>query len=590
MKEYVIKYGDKNFKASEYQCKIFDNVEHGVGNMIISASAGAAKSTTIINCINIINPKKKILFIAFNKEIVESIRTKVGDKKNAKISTFHSLGYSILKENIGEIKNEESFINEFKYRNYIKSNIDKLTEYKETDSLGKNKYAYINNIVSLVEYSRYYLVFNIKEIERISNKYGLILYRDEINVCVKVLKWGKKNIDQIDYTDMIWLPNVLNYVTKKYRFNWILIDEAQDTSIAEQQLIDKCFMRGARFIAVMDQYQQINIWAGSSEEAIDNFKKYANTKEFMLPITYRCPKKVVDLAKNYSPNIIAAENAIDGEIHYGVSKYLPIKNDMVLCRTTAPLVELHLQYMRVNKKSYIKGFENIREQYISLINSTFSKVIDKDCVTTNGLFPKLYELLIKQIELVKKLYGLDEDDAMLQQTVYTMYDCIEGIKVISEGLSTVDELIEKINIIFSGDSTDAVQLSTIHKAKGLEADNVFILKPSLMPLKYAKKDWEIKTEKNLIYVAYTRAKKTLNFIEEEKNSFGYSQNNAFDASSMKNTINAMKLRLNFNSKEEIHKKLEKPKKLGDKKELIPVVVYSKTTKKNAASKFAKILR
>ena len=143
MKEYVIKYGDKNFKASEYQCKIFDNVEHGVGNMIISASAGAAKSTTIINCINIINPKKKILFIAFNKEIVESIRSKVGDKKNAKISTFHSLGYSILKENIGEIKNEENFINEFKYRNYIKSNIDKLTEYKETDSLGKNKYAYI---------------------------------------------------------------------------------------------------------------------------------------------------------------------------------------------------------------------------------------------------------------------------------------------------------------------------------------------------------------------------------------------------------------------------------------------------------------
>ena len=73
MKEYVIKYGDKNFKASEYQCKIFDNVEHGVGNMIISASAGAAKSTTIINCINIINPKKKILFI-FMKTLNQIIK------------------------------------------------------------------------------------------------------------------------------------------------------------------------------------------------------------------------------------------------------------------------------------------------------------------------------------------------------------------------------------------------------------------------------------------------------------------------------------------------------------------------------------
>ena len=162
--------------------------------------------------------------------------------------------------------------------------------------------------------------------------------------------------------------------------------------------------------------------------------------------------------------------------------------------------------------------------------------------------------------------------------------------MISEGLSTVDELIEKINIIFSGDSTDAVQLSTVHKAKGLEADNVFILKPSLMPLKYAKKDWEIKTEKNLIYVAYTRAKKTLNFIEEEKNTFGYGQNNAFDPSNMKNTINAMKLRLNFNSKEEIHKKLEQPKKLGEKKAVMPIVNSNKPNKKNAASKFAKILR
>lgn len=594
MKQYDIKYGDKVFKASPYQCEIFDNVEHGVGNMIISASAGAAKSTTIINCINIINSKKKILFIAFNKEIVESIRIKVGDKKNAKISTFHSLGYSILKENIGNISNEENFINEFKYRNYIKSNINKLTTYKEIESLGKNKYNYINNIINLVEYSRYYLVFNIKDIERISTKYGLILYRDEIDVCRKVLKWGKKNIDQIDYTDMIWLPNVLNFTTKKYRFNWILIDEAQDTSIAEQQLIDKCFMRGTRFIAVLDQYQQINIWAGSSEEAIDNFKNYANTKEFMLPITYRCPKKVVELAKNYSPNIIAADNAIDGEIHHDVSKYLPINNDMVLCRTTAPLVELHLQYMRVNKKSYIKGSENIREQYLSLISSTNSNIIDKDCVTTNGMFPRLYEALFNQIELVKKNYGLDDDDAMLQQTVYSMYDCIEGIKVISEGLKTVDDLIDKINIIFSGDSTDAVQLSTIHKAKGLEADNVFILHPSLMPLKYAKKDWEIKTEKNLIYVAYTRAKKTLNFIEERKKTYGYGQNNVFDASNMKNNINAMKLRLKFNSKEEIHKKLEQPKKLGVKIDnpnvFSSVTEVNKKVKKNAANKFAKILR
>jgi DNA helicase-2/ATP-dependent DNA helicase PcrA len=56
--------------------------------------------------------------------------------------------------------------------------------------------------------------------------------------------------------------------------------------------------------------------------------------------------------------------------------------------------------------------------------------------------------------------------------------------------------------------------STIHKAKGLEADTVHIICPELMPSKMAKKDWQYVQEDNLIYVAYTRAKKTLNFVAD----------------------------------------------------------------------------
>lgn len=599
MKEYKIQYGDKEFVASEYQSMIFDNVEHGAGNMIVNAAAGASKSTTIINCINIIDQKKKVLFIAFNREIVKSISERIGNKKNAKICTFHSLGYSILLENLGtKIKNYNDFINEFKYRNYIKKNIDKLSSPSTQHNLKKNKFNYINNIINLVEYSKYYLAFTEKEITRVSDKYGLTLFGDEIQVTRKVLKWGKTNIDQIDYTDMIWLPNVLNFNTKKYKYNWILVDEAQDTSIAEQQLIDKCFKRGARFIAVMDRFQQINIWAGSSEEAIDKFKNYPNTKEFKLPITYRCPKKVVELAKQYSDNIIAADNAIDGEVKHDVSKYAPTANDMVLCRTTAPLVDLHLQYMRVNKKSYVKGYENIREDYVGLINSTHAKIIDRNCVTASGLFPKLYEKLFNEIEKVKDTFMLDEDDALLHPMVFSIYDCIEGIKVISEGLETVEELLDKINIIFSGDEKDAVQLSTVHKAKGLEADNVFILLPSTMPSKFAKKDWEIKTERNLIYVAYTRAKKTLNFIEEVDNPQGNSSySSIFDPKYMKMAIAAVKKQMKYNSKEEIHNKLEKVKKLGEAKtkNVAPLKTNTltkkdKKKKQKAVSKFKNMLR
>ena len=287
------------------------------------------------------------------------------------------------------------------------------------------------------------------------------------------------------------------------------------TSEQKQQLIEKCFKRGTRFIAVGDKNQQINVWAGSTVAAIDLLKKHPNTIELNLPISYRCPKKIVQLAQKYSDNIIASKDSIEGEINYDVSLFAPKNGDMVLCRNTAPLIECLLKYFSNNKKAYIRGSENIKKQLIDLIKNTESELIDINCITSNGLFPKLYEMMSQKIEYVKSCYSLNEDDALSEPSVLLMYDNIESIKVLSDGLSTTNELINKINFIFDGDDNDAVQLSTIHKAKGLESDNVFILNKSLMPSKFAKKDWEILSENNLIYVAYTRAKKTLNFIKED---------------------------------------------------------------------------
>jgi hypothetical protein len=271
----------------------------------------------------------------------------------------------------------------------------------------------------------------------------------------------------------------------------------------------------------------------------------------------------VELAKKYSDNIIAADNAIDGEIRYNVSKNDPKNNDMVLCRITAPLVELHLNYIRINKKSYVRGNDNIKEKYLSLINTMNAEILDKDCHTTDGLFPKLYKYLLNEVERIKKVYELDDEDAINHPSIFTLYDTIEGIRIISEGTNTIGELIDKINVIFDGDEANAVQLSTIHKAKGLEADNVYILQPSLMPSKYAVKEWEKKAEKNLIYVAYTRAKKSLNFIKEDEKSW-FNKNKAFEPDTMREKIDLIRARLNFNSKEEIGRKLQKPKILGEK--------------------------
>ena len=88
------------------------------------------------------------------------------------------------------------------------------------------------------------------------------------------------------------------------------------------------------------------------------------------------------------------------------------------------------------------------------------------------------------------------------------------MEILSYDINTSEELIERIDGIFSDRKKGGISLSTIHKAKGLEADNVYIACKSLMPSGNAKKDWEIEQEYNLMYVAYTRAKNVLGFIDE----------------------------------------------------------------------------
>jgi len=63
-----------------------------------------------------------------------------------------------------------------------------------------------------------------------------------------------------------------------------------------------------------------------------------------------------------------------------------------------------------------------------------------------------------------------------------------------------------------GDKTDKsmITLSSIHKSKGLEWHNVFLINTGISP--YAKLDWEIGQEYNLLYVAITRAQKTLTYV------------------------------------------------------------------------------
>lgn len=566
----IIKFGKQDYQASEYQQKIFEFLMTGCGNLVVSASAGSSKTTTLVNCTRFIPDDKKVIFVSFNKHIAEEINSRMHKEKNNAIArTCSSIGYEICRENgigLGEVDNE-------KYNDYIRQHILELTAFGEIDSLERRKGIYLKNIRELTDLCRYTLSFSIKEIKMLAEKYGVTLFRDECEVVRKILIWGENNHEIIDQTDMVWLPNVLNLNTKRLLKDFIFIDEAQDISIAQQSLIMKCAKRGARIIAVGDRNQQINVWCGSDEAAIEKFKALPNTIELRLPICYRCGKTIIEHANKYSSDeMIPADNAIEGSINYDVSLSDISAGDMVLSRNTAPLIKLQQTLLRRNQNVYVQGYNDIKRQYIEMIKDVNAEFIDINCSTKNGLMSQLYGGLIDEIDKLINEMGMDEEEAYSRSSVLNRFDNIEGIKAIAEGLTTTKELIEKINIVFNSNANNAILLSTVHRAKGLEADNVFIYHPSILEYNpIAKKNWEIKTEQNLRYVAYTRPKKTLNFIKEE------SMNPRFYEINIKSEIARIKALIGIEKKNKPQKTF---KCSVEKKEIDGMKIISSSTKTN----------
>lgn len=486
------------FKSSPYQEDIFEFIKYGFGNAVVLAVAGSGKSTTIIKGLDYIKPDKKVLFAAFNSSIVEELKLKINRDKTD-VKTIHSIGLSMIKYNFKD-KNIEIYDNKY---------LDKLSSiiYSSGNEFANNK-NYKKNILKLCNLGRFYLVDSVDGLVRLSNKYNVILLDDEINVALELIEWGKQSLidsNLIDYTDMVFLPNVLNL--KAFKYDFIIIDEAQDLSVSQISLLMKCFKQGTRFIAVGDEKQAIYGFSGSSIESFHKLKNISNTIELPLSVCYRCPKNIIKFVQKIVPDIQYSENASEGFINFHASINDLIDGDMVICRNTAPLVNLYIKLIENNITCYIKGVD-IGINLLEIIDNVYSENI-------TNILKELNESLTAYIIRNKKQLILTEDEIKNTQEYNDFNDKIECIKNLSKGLNNKKELIDKINNMFSDEKIKGICLSTIHKSKGLEADNVYILNNKLIPSKFAKQEWELIQERNLEYVAYTRSKNILGFINNE---------------------------------------------------------------------------
>lgn len=487
----------KKREWNSYQQEVFSFISNQTGHCVVEAVAGSGKTTTIVESLNIIPQHLSVLFIAFNRHIVQELRTRAPG--NVDVATFHSVGFRSCISQFGNIRVDN---------NKQRQIIDNILLEKDMMVIINGSIDQIdNNTIKDLKNTAHKLCSHIKaglcEVNQSSIGHIIDWYGIETTIPLDILTIvTKKSIEQsrtitsvVNFDDQCYLPIALNLPLKKY--DLVFIDELQDTNKNQIELALGSLKPNGRIIGVGDRHQSLYGFRGADTEAIPSIIKRLNATELPLSITYRCPKKIVELAKEFVPAIESSETAIDGiveKIEYDDFYDAVKEGDMVICRYNAPLIEPVFELLSRGIKAAIKGHD-IGEGLITLVKKLKSKSID-------DFFVKLDNWFNTEI---KKAEALDKNTELI-------HDKYEVLQVLSSECDSVDCIIRKIQQIFS-DEKQAVTFSSIHRAKGLEADRVFILKYSNMPSKYAKKDWEIAQEKNCQYVSLTRTKNTLYFVE-----------------------------------------------------------------------------
>lgn len=498
---------------SAYQTRVREEVWSRLGNgsahIVVKACAGSGKSATqVAISSDIVDPyigdrDELAALIAFSKDIQLSNEAKLGPNSKTKSITYHSFGHKILRASYPAFKGhgapDPTKVYDWFTRNKKYSDI-KWTGYSVSKLAELCKGNVISNPddMTLAQMAvEYDVPLYDKDSDTIAEKIFHAV-RDAIMYSIDYPEFGA------DFGDMIFLPNVLPVNPPAYRY--IAVDELQDTNIAQRRLLALCCQEGYTLInGVGDPDQAIFAFRGAGATAFDDFREEFNAEQFPLSISYRAPQVIGEFVRSRFPYIPfeTPEWAIKGvrkniSMDEAVAMLQP--HDMVICRVNADNVTLCLRLLRAGKKAVIRG-KDLGDVLVKLVRD--SKVEDID------VFPAYLEAW-KDAEIKKALW------INSKSRVRTIEDRFDVAMAIMEGCSSMDELMKRCVTFFAKDNDGdkgGIMLSSVHKAKGLEAERVFILRPDLLPHPAADSQVERIQEANIEYVANTRTLNELYLID-----------------------------------------------------------------------------
>ncbi len=549
-------------KPTEAQQHIYDFVENGVGNGIIDAVAGAGKTTTLIGCVSHIPDLNDVIYCAFNTSIRKELQKKFKDeKKNIKVSTIHALGFQMLRAT------RKFILNDYKYNDIIKEpeffetlipNFDKILGFHghptiaELKSLEESRNTLDWNEKNALNEGQQYVGIIIRRLLDINQKYRCTLEDDDVKsydsmirhfgiipyyeqelshynneveayfrLHQKLIKEGNSMAIShgiIDFTDQIYLPFIMNLKAQK-KYGFVFVDECQDLSKAQVKTVEKYLREGGRLLAVGDPYQAIYGFAGADCNSFERVKSSFNCKVLRLTDCFRCPQAVIKLAQPLRSDINGFKD-YPGKIYKIPSREVIVnikEGDLVICRTRQPLRALALKL--INEDHKVKIHPDELQEFMGDYQKNFTpqelrKILNDQSI--ESFFENAKERNNKRINRENQNADAIIRKILIKEKIDTMVATLNFLKkkYYDWHLNTLESILKRLKLLLSSPSENAIRISTIHRAKGLENDRVFILEYDKLP-PARDLEWENIQERNLHYVALTRPKEELYLCDSQ---------------------------------------------------------------------------
>lgn len=476
---------------------IYAAVKSGEESLLVQAGPGCGKTSTALYTMEAGRPGYRMA-LAFNKTIATEMAHRA--PSSVTVQTSHASGLAMLKSRFRSQVNPRS---PWSKESKAYKVIQRVFPSKFSDKFGE--------IAAMMTRGMDQLGYGADEEAGTSPSEWVEILLDstfENNERTQIAERLPRALDEycqetatVSFADMLILPLRYN-LEPHFPQTQLWVDEFQDWSPTQIALAAKHVGPHTLVYGFGDDFQSIYAFRGADIHAGRRFMEAFNCKTMPLTQSFRCPQAVIELAKRRNPNLRARLDAPMGVIRHldDKIKWTDITPDptdtMVICRYNGPLFSVGLRFLAEGHP--VRVSSNLPNALKQIIRS-----LKTDDMT---LFKeRLEEWFSSQLEFAGENTGL-------QGQVAEKYGALVSLFTHSD---SVPDMLANIDRLTRG--SEGPLLSTVHKAKGLEAQRVILLEsrallpPGQVDPRYADDQVGLEQEWNCWFVAVTRSKHDLYF-------------------------------------------------------------------------------